>query len=158
VTVSGNTYARLGERPGVGPQRYRATEVGRTGSVEDLANASIRFANGSSLLLDASYSLHAPQDRLSVSVHGTLGGADVEPELLLATERHGTMVNLVPQIEHLSFDLGEGFRGEIGNFVRACLGREAVLAPVQDGVQVTRMVAATYASAAAGREVRLGEG
>ena len=52
-------------------------------------------------------------------------------------------------------DLVEGFQGEIGNFVQACLGREPVLAPVQDGVQVTRMVAAVYASAAAGREVRL---
>ena len=157
VTVSGNTYARLGERADLGPRRYRATERGADSTVEDLANASIRFANGASLLLDASYSLHAPADRLSVSIHGDRGGADVEPELRLATERHGTMLNLVPQIDHLSFDLDEGFRGEVDNFVRACLGREPVLAPVQDGVQVTRMVAAVYASAAAGREVRLDE-
>lgn len=158
VTVTGNSYRRLGERAGLGPRRYRAADAREDSDVEDLANAAIRFANGASLLVDASYSLHAPEDRLSVSVHGDLGGADVEPELRLATERHGTMVNLVPQIDHLSFDLVEGFRGEIGNFVRACLGREAVLAPVQDGVQVTRMVAAAYASAAAGREIRLDEG
>jgi predicted dehydrogenase len=155
VTVTGNTYARLGERSDLGPRRYRATEPGAGNTVEDLANAAIRFANGASLLLEASYSLHAPEDRLSVSIHGDAGGADVEPELLLATERHGTMLNLVPQIDHRSFDLVEGFGGEIDNFVRACLGREAVLAPVQDGVQVTRMVAAVYASAAAGHEVRL---
>lgn len=155
VTVSGNSYARLGERSGLGPQRYRATDVRQDSSVEDLANAAIRFANGASLLVEASYSLHAPADRLAVSVHGDLGGADVEPELRLATERHGTMLDVVPQIDHRSFDLVEGFRGEIGNFVRACLGREAVLAPVEDGVQVTRMVAAAYASAAAGQEVRL---
>jgi len=155
VTVSGNAYSRLGERSGLGPRRYRATDVRHPSTVEDLANASIRFANGASLLLDASYSLHAPEDRLSVSVHGDRGGADVEPELRLAGERHGTMVNLVPQIDHLSFDLTEGFRGEIDNFVQACLGREPVLAPVQDGVQVTRMVAAAYRSAAAEQEVRL---
>ena len=158
VTVTGNTYARLGERSGLGPQRYRATDAGRTSSVEDLANASIRFANGASLLLDTSYSLHAPEDRLSVSIHGDAGGAEVEPELRLATERHGTMLNLVPQIDHLSFDLVEGFRGEIHNFVQACLGREDVVAPVQDGIQVTRMVAGVYASAAAGHEVRLDGG
>jgi predicted dehydrogenase len=155
VTVTGNTYARLGERGGLGPRRYRATDAGATSSVEDLANASIRFANGASLLLDASYSLHAPEDRLNVSIHGESGGADVEPELRLATERHGTMLNLVPQIDHRTFDLLEGFRGEISNFVQACLGREDVLAPVQDGVQVTRMVAGVYASAAVGHEVRL---
>ena len=155
VTVSANRYARLGERAGVGPARYRATEPGPAGSVEDLANAVLRFANGASLLLDASYSLHALQDRLSVRLHGDLGGAEVEPELVLATERHGTLVNLVPQIEHRSFDLVQGFRGEIDNFVQACLGREAVLAPVQDGLAVTRMVAAAYASADAGREVLL---
>ena len=55
VSVSGNTYAWLGERAGLGPQRYRATEAGPGSTVEDLANASIRFANGASLLLDASY-------------------------------------------------------------------------------------------------------
>ncbi|SDS90025.1 Predicted dehydrogenase [Friedmanniella luteola] len=155
VSVSGNTYARLGERPGLGPRRYRATDTGRAGSVEDLANAVLRFANGASMLLEASYSLHAPEDRLSVSVHGDRGGADVEPELRIATERHGTMVNLTPQIDHLSFDADEGFGGEIGNFVRACLGQEPSLAPVADGVAVTRMVEAVYASAAAGREVLL---
>jgi predicted dehydrogenase len=155
VTVSGNTYARLGERPGVGPQRYRAAQAAGAGTAEDLANAAIRFANGASLLLDASYSLHAPQDQLSVSIHGDLGGADVEPALRLATQRHGTLVNLEPQIDHLGFDLLDGFRHEIDNFVQACLGREPVLAPVGDGVQVTRMVTAVYESAAAGRELRL---
>ncbi len=155
VTVSGNTYARLGERPGVGPRRYRATDTGRQSSVEDLANAVIRFANGASLLLEASYSLHAPEDRLSVSVHGDRGGAEVEPELRISTERHETMLNLTPQIDHLSFDVDEGFRGEISHFVRSCLGLEVPLAPVADGVAVTRMVEAVYASAAAGRELRL---
>jgi predicted dehydrogenase len=155
TTVSGNTYARLGERPGVGPRRYRATDAGQSSSVEDLANAAIRFANGASLLLEASYSLHAPEDRLSVAVHGDRGGAEVEPELRIATEAHGTMVNLVPQLDHLSFDMNEGFGGEIANFVAACLGLEPALAPVGDGVQVTRMVEAVYASAAAGREIAL---
>nr|WP_294695009.1 Gfo/Idh/MocA family oxidoreductase [uncultured Friedmanniella sp.] len=155
TTVTGNTYARLGERPGVGPRRYRATEAGRASSVEDLANAAIRFANGASLLLEASYSLHAPEDRLSVAVYGDRGGAEVEPELRIATEAHGTMLNLVPQLDHLSFDLDEGFGGEISNFVRSCLGLEPALAPVGDGVQVTRMVEAVYASAAAGRELVL---
>jgi predicted dehydrogenase len=155
VAVSGNAYARLGERPGVGPRRYRATDTGRGSSVEDLANAVVRFENGASLLLEASYSLHAPQDRLSVSVHGDLGGAEVEPELRIATERHGTMLNLTPQIDHLSFDADEGFGGEIGHFVRSCQGLEVPLAPVADGVAVTRMVEAVYRSAAAGREVLL---
>lgn len=156
VTVSGNTYTRLGERPGVGPQRYRATDTGVASSVEDLGNAMIRFANGASLLLEASYSLHAPEDRLSVSVHGDRGGAEVEPELRIATEAHETMLNLVPQLDHLGFDVDEGFGAEIADFVAACLGQTSTLAPVGDGVQVTRMLEAVYASAAAGREVVLG--
>ncbi len=60
------------------------------------------------------------------------------------------MLNLTPQIDHLSFDLDEGFGGEISHFVRSCLGLEVPLAPVADGVAVTRMVEAVYASAAAG--------
>lgn len=108
--------------------------------------------------MEASYSLHAPEDRLSVSVHGDRGGAEVEPELRIATEQHGTLLNVTPQIDHLSFDLEEGFGGEIGHFVRSCLGLEAPLAPVADGVAVTRMVEAVYASAAAGREITLTAG
>ena len=155
VTVSGNTYHRLGERTGIGPARYRATDTGRAGAVEDLANALVRFDNGASLLLEASYSLHAPADELRVSVHGELGGADVEPELRISTERHGTLVNLVPQIDSRTFDATDGFRAEVANFARACLGEEPALAPVHDGVQVTRMVTGIYASAAQGAELTL---
>jgi len=58
-----------------------------------------------------------------------------EPELRISTERQGTLVNLVPQIDSGTFD--------------------AVLAPVHDGVQVMRMVTGTYASAAQGAELTL---
>ena len=155
VTVSGNTYRRLGERGHVDLARYRAVDAGAPDQVEDLANAMVRFANGASLLLETSYSLHTPADELRVSVHGDRGGAEVEPELRIATERHGTLVNVEPQVGSLTFDLEDGFRTEIGNFVRACRGEEEVLAPVRDGVQLTRMVAAVYASAAQGAEVTL---
>jgi predicted dehydrogenase len=155
VTVSGNTYARLGPRTGVGPSRYRASEQSEESSVEDLANALVRFDNGASLLLDASYSLHATTDELRVVLHGERGGAEVEPALRLSTERHQTMLTLTPQIESATFDADDGFRAEIADFVAACLGRGPVLAPVADGVQVVRMVEAVYASAAAGAEVTL---
>ncbi len=155
VSVSGNTYARLGPRTGVGPSRYRASEQDAASSVEDLANALIRFDNGASLLLDASYSLHAPADELRVVLHGERGGAQVEPELRLSTERHQVMLTSVPQVDSLTFDADEGFRAEIANFVAACLGREPALAPVADGVQVVRMVEAVYASAAASAEIAL---
>ncbi|WP_375432780.1 Gfo/Idh/MocA family protein [uncultured Friedmanniella sp.] len=155
VTVSANRYARLGPRPGVGPRRYTARDSGVPSEVEDLANAVIRFADGASLLVEASYSLHAPADELRVAVYGDRGGAEVEPQLRLSTERHQTMLTSVPQLDSLTFDADDGFRAEIANFVAACLGREPALAPVADGVQVVRMVEAAYASAAAGAEVAL---
>ena len=63
VSVSGNTYDRLGNRANVTTMpRYTVADYDPTkNTVEDLANAVIRFENGASLLLDCSYSLHATQ-------------------------------------------------------------------------------------------------
>src|SRR5699024_2491663 len=103
--------------------------------VEDMVNAAIRFENGASLLMDASFSLHATKDHLGVSVHGTGGGADLEP-LQIATEQHGSMVNIDPQLRSNSFEFDTAFGNEIGNFVDTCLGRAESIAPAAHGVEI----------------------
>lgn len=157
ITVSGNTYARLGNRANItNLQRWNVPDYDPArNDVEDLANAMIRFEDGQSILLEASYSLHAPADELRVAVYGDKGGAELEPSLRLTTERHDTILNIVPDVDLLTFDFEEAFANEIDHFVKLCLGEAADVAPVTHGVQIMRMLCGIYESAALGHEVTL---
>ena len=157
VSVSGNTYEVLGNRANITTMpRYKVSDYDPDkNTVEDMANAVVRFENGASLLLECSYSLHATKDSTLVSVHGTKGGADLEPSLQIAAEMHDSVVNITPQISSGTFEMGAGFGNEIANFVDAALGRAESVAPAEHGVEMARILEAVYTSAAEGREVRL---
>jgi predicted dehydrogenase len=155
-SVSGNTYYKLGNRANVkNLSFYKAADYDASmNDVEDMANALIRFENGASLMVDVSFTLHAIKNDTSITIHGTKGGAQVEPELQIATEKHDVMLNLQPQIDDVSFDFVKGFQSEIEHFVNCCLGRMETLSPVEDGVEMMKILCAIYESAAAGKEIR----
>ncbi|MFC4811453.1 Gfo/Idh/MocA family protein [Paenibacillus sp. GCM10023250] len=156
VSVSGNTYNRLGNRAHIqNLSFYKAADYDASrNDVEDAANAVIRFENGASLMVDVSFTLHAAKDELYIKLYGDKGGAEVEPALLVMSEKHDTIVNVTPQIDNSSFDATEAFGREIAHFVNSSLGRCETLSPVEDGLEVTRMLSAVYESAASGREIR----
>ena len=123
--------------------------------VEDLANALIRFDNGASLYIDVSFALHAKKDELSVKLFGENGGAEIEPELAMVTEKNNTILNITPQIDNLSFDFEGAFSNEINHFVDCCIEGKETIAPVADGVQVMKILNAVYESSTTGKEVYL---
>jgi len=154
-TVSGNTYNRLGNRANVkNLSFYKAADYdpGKN-TVEDLANAIIRFENGASLMVDVSYTLHAKKEELSIKLYGDKGGAEVEPQLSIVTEKHDTILNVSPQIDKLSFDFKQGFQNEIDHFIFSVLGEKETLSPVQDGVEMMKILCGIYESAQQGREI-----
>ncbi|MED4911255.1 Gfo/Idh/MocA family oxidoreductase [Brevibacillus centrosporus] len=154
-TVSGNTYNKLGNRANVkNLSFYKAADYdpGKN-TVEDLANAIIRFENGASLMVDVSYTLHAKKEELSVKLYGDKGGAEVEPQLSIVTEKHDTILNVSPQIDKLSFDFKQGFQNEIDHFISSVLGEKETLSPVQDGVEMMKILCGIYESAQQGREI-----
>ena len=156
VTVSANAYNKLGNRSNITTMpRYTASDYDPDkNTVEDMVNAIVRFDNGASLVLDTSYSLHALKNSLNVSVFGVKGGAELEP-LEIATEKHGTIINITPQISSSTFQLKPGFQNEIDNFVGACKGEVEGLAPAWHGAEIMKIMGAVYESAASGREVTL---
>ena len=156
-TVSANTYARLGNRANVkNLSFYKAADYdAERNDVEDLANALIRFENGASLAVDVSFTLHAKQDELYVRLFGDKGGAELEPEPVIVTEKHDTIVNLLPQVDNKTFDFEGSFRNEINHFIDSVRGRKMTLSPVGDGVEVMKMLCAIYESAREGREIEL---
>lgn len=157
VSVSGNTYSRLGNRSHIeNLSFYKAADYNPTiNNVEDMANALIRFDNGATLYVDVSFTLHAKNDELFVKLFGEKGGAEIEPELAMVTEKNNTILNITPQIDSLSFDFEGAFRNEINHFVECCLEGKETIAPVADGMQVMKMLNAVYESAKTGKEVYL---
>jgi predicted dehydrogenase len=154
-SVSGNTYRKLGNRSHIDNlSYYKAADYNADkNDVEDLANALIRFENGASIMFDASFTLHARMNELSIKLYGDKGSAEVEPELQIITEKHQTILNITPQIDQPSFQFQPGFNAEIAHFVGCCRGRTENLCPVQDGVEMLKILTAIYQSAAEGKEI-----
>lgn len=155
-SVSGNTYNKLGNRSNIqNLSFYKAADYDATkNDVEDLANALIRFENGASLFIDVSFNLHLKKDELSIRIFGDKGGAEVEPELQIVSEKHDTILNFTPQIDQLSFDMTNGFNAEVDHFLNSCLGRIQTISPVEDGVEIMKILTAVYESAAKGEEIQ----
>jgi predicted dehydrogenase len=126
VSVSGHTYSKLGNRSNVqNLSFYKASDYDASlNSVEDLATALIRFENGASLYVDVSFTMHAVQDEIAVKLYGDKGGFELEPKLAITTEKHDTIINITPQIDHLNFQFEEAFQSEIDHFVASCLGKQ----------------------------------
>ncbi|GLZ78220.1 oxidoreductase [Actinorhabdospora filicis] len=155
VAVSGATFAPLGARDNIRHlTRYRAASAARPNTVEDYATAQIRFENGAVLNVDTSYSLHG-RNEISVRIHGEKGGAEIEPELLMVTERHDTLLHVQPQIDSLGFDFQAGFANQIDHFLRICRGEIPADATAEQGLEMARMLSAIYESARAGAEVTI---
>lgn len=158
-SVSGNTYRKLGNRANIeNLSYYKSSDYDPDkNDVEDLANAVIRFENGASLLVDVSFSLHAKKDEITAKIYGEKGGVELEPELQIVSERHNTILNITPQVDNLGFDGNKAFANEINHFVDSCFGRKQTLSPVEDGVEMMKMLCGIYESAKTGEEIQFGE-
>ncbi len=153
-SVSANTYSKLGNRSNVKSLAfYKAADYSPENDVEDLANALIRFDNGSSLMVDVSFSLHLKNEQSSVAVFGDKGGAEVEPNLTIVHEANDIILNSSPQINHPSFNFPEGFQNEINHFVNCCLTGEEPIGGIDDGVEMMKILTAIYESAEKQQEI-----
>ncbi|MEW9699457.1 Gfo/Idh/MocA family protein [Paenibacillus sp. SI8] len=157
VSVSGNTYKNLGNRAHIrNLSFYKAADYDPTvNGVEDMANALIRFENGASLLVDVSFTLHAKKDEISVKLYGDKGGAELEPELTLVTEKYDTILNIAPQTDSKTLNIHDAFYNEVNHFVSCCRSGGVPISPVEDGVTMMRILCGIYESAAKGIEIQL---
>ncbi|GGD49745.1 Gfo/Idh/MocA family protein [Paenibacillus nasutitermitis] len=155
-SVSGNTYRQLGNRANVeNLSFYKAADydAGKN-TVEDMANVMIRFENGASLLVDVSFTLHA-KDESSIRCFGQRGGFEIEPELVLVTEKHNTILNMQPQTDSPGFQFDTAFQNEIDHFIDCVRQGKEPISPVEDGVEMMKILCGIYESAAKGVEILL---
>ncbi len=159
-SISANTYRKLGARNHIRYlTSYKAADYStERNTVEDMANALIRFDNGASLLVDVGFTLHARKDETTIKLYGDKGGFELEPETHIVTEKHGVILNSEPQTNSLSIDVVKAFYNEISHFLSCVRSGEKPISPVEDGVEMMKMLCGVYESAAKGEEVHFLEG
>lgn len=156
-SVSGNTYNKLGNRANLlNLSQYRAADYdANLNDVEDMANALIRFENGASLMIDVSFTLHAKDNEGVVKLYGDKGGFEIDPAVTMISEKNNTILNIEPQVDSKGFQMDPAFANEIGHFIECIQEGKQPLSPVEDGVEIMKILAAVYESAEKGTEVYL---
>ncbi|MBD2867099.1 Gfo/Idh/MocA family protein [Paenibacillus arenilitoris] len=155
-SVSGNAYRKLGNRANVtNLSSYKSADYDASkNTVEDMANALIRFENGASLQVDVSFTLHAKKDEGIIKLYGEKGGFEIDPEIVIVTEMHDTILNAHPQIDSAGIDIHAAFQHEINHFIDCIRMDKQPISPVEDGVEMMKILCGIYESAAKGEEIR----
>ena len=149
VRAAGVTYSEVGPQER-GQGGYGVGRGGGKFDVEDLAVALVRFEAGEAIQLEVSWASHIEHDRTFLDLYGTEGGASLEPQFRIFTDKHGVHVDLAAGSPKVS-----GHEMEVIHFVDCIRGRAQPIAPGADGLLVQRMLDAIYRSAATGKEVAI---
>jgi predicted dehydrogenase len=150
VSVSGNTYTYIGD------SKEKSTDVVcgwnnwdyENYTVEDLATGFVKFDNGATLSIEASFAMHG-KDEWSSVIMGEKGGASVFP-LEIYKDESGHMVNT--KIEKMP-DI-DGFAAKMRNWVDCIQTGAEPVAPAEHGLAVQQILDGVYQSAETGSEVR----
>jgi predicted dehydrogenase len=152
ASVSGTTYTKFGTKEGVlglmgqwDPKIY---------TVEDFAAGLVKFKNGASLVLESSFIANV-QDReeMRTNVMGTNAGATVDPfndaNTKIYREEFGTLTDSQP----VFLPKVGSHEMEIRSFVQAIIDDTPVEVPGEQGLMVTRILDAIYASSEQKKEI-----
>jgi predicted dehydrogenase len=156
VGVYGAVYDGIGPRNDVKlVNRYRPMDHGDKCDVEDFASAMIRFDNKAVIKVEVSFTLHTSDERTYCEIFGDKSGMTIIPEIKIAGEMEGYNVDIVPGITKSVNSFQDMFDKEIEHFIE-CVGKETeCISPVEDGVEIMKILDAVYESAETGIEIRL---
>lgn len=158
-TVVGSIYANFGPRgKGLGTWGSDHYPVGARFDVDDLATAMVRFENGATLAVEASWAGHGT-DGQRIQVFGTEGGVEYNDRLFGAEspvrffcEDGGELCEEPVELPKAS---RTAYESEVVDWVQRLKdGRPPYTTPEQAALAV-QIIEAVYKSAATGREVIL---
>jgi predicted dehydrogenase len=151
-SVSAVTGAHFGPR-GAGESAWGAGEIDpkRPFEVEDFAAAMLRLDSGRTVMLEAAWASQVGGDgrEQGIDLWGTKGGMSLFPARLSRTGELGQ--------ETVSLNLTGAWEEDdpVHHFVRCVLEGRRPVVGMDESLKLQRIVAACYASAAAGKEVKL---
>ena len=152
VAATGVIHTYLGDKPSSVVSQWPNWDH-ETYTVEDLAVGHIRFEDGSSLSIEASFAAHIEKNIWSFTLMGEKGGATWDPPQLFS-DQHDHMVNTEPHWLP-SGAAADPFRKKMRNWVEHVLYDKPTMAPAEHGLMVQKMHDGLYASATAGSEVAI---
>ncbi|MDW7656540.1 MAG: Gfo/Idh/MocA family oxidoreductase [Bacillota bacterium] len=150
VRISASISKRIGNYQTKGVGRWIALDSDVTAfDTEDSAAAIIHFANGASMLVEASWAINAKQDAYT-QICGTKAGATLEPLTIYGENAQGYLTDNQPTVKKAN-----NFETEITHFLDCLATGKKPLAPVEDGITVQKMLQGIYDSARLNREVTI---
>ncbi len=152
MSVSGTSYTKMGTKEG-GVFNTLGTWDPKKYTVEDFAVGLVKFKNGATLTLESSFLANIEKDEMNTLIMGTEGGAKVDPYFdennMIFREESGTLTNSVP----VSLPKVKSHEVEIREWVQSLIDDTPVPVPGEQGLMVTRILDAIYASSEQGKEI-----
>jgi predicted dehydrogenase len=149
VAASGNVWTYLGNKPSDTFSMWPNWDH-KTYTVEDFAVGHIRMKTGAVIHIESAFATHIEKDVFTFQVFGEKGGATHDP-CTIFHDHAGTMLNCtpayVPKIEIFPY--------KMRHFVDVCLHDRTCEAPAEHGLMVQKMLDGIYASAEAGKEIKI---
>jgi predicted dehydrogenase len=159
VAATGATYNKMGTKPGgmIGMWgTWKPEEYG----VEDFASALIRFDNGATLSLEASFIANIAREEFSTHLFGTEAGAYLDGyshDITIFREEFGTLTDTKPGwLPSVQSTHGEEIRAFLTAVRDDRTIEEMGAATGGQALMVTQIMDAIYQSAETGREVVIG--
>ncbi|MGF1656227.1 MAG: Gfo/Idh/MocA family protein [Verrucomicrobiales bacterium] len=155
-TVSAAVGSRLGEQ-GMGDGGWGKSEIDpdKPFDVDDFSCALLRLKNGCTIMFEATWALLQEHgDMNGVELYGTAAGGRVgqQPALFEVDKIEDKLVHKVSELPDLPTLVDPN---RMAHFVDCLLGRAEPLVPMEQSLQVQRILDAIYLSAQEGREVVL---
>ncbi len=152
TSVCAQTHAKFGNR-GMGEFDWGKSEIDpqRPFDVEDYSTAFLRFKNGRTLILEASWAAFHPCDarEYGIDLLGTAAGVSLFPARVFRNGPNGyeTIHLNSPKLPHSE--------DRVHHFVNCVLEGKRPLVPMEESLKLQQILDAIYVSAMTGREVRL---
>jgi predicted dehydrogenase len=122
--------------------------------VEDTVAIIVRLQSGAAVSLSLSWSLVADRDRHYMRILGTRGSGSIQPLVVFKELEHG-MLDVTPHVPPGRENMyTASYREELTDFFQTALGNRPYTPP-REQVELMKIVAAAYQSAAEEREIEL---
>lgn len=153
ASVTGHLHAKFGPR-GLGEMNWGRSEIdpAKVFDVEDYGTAMLKMKSGRTVNFEVSWASCQPADAREhgVDLLGTTGGLSLYPARLF---RNGPSGYETIQLGNFKILFPED---RVHHFVNCVLDGKKPLVTMEESLKVQQILDAIYASAATGREVRLG--
>ena len=148
--ASGVTYQKFGKRDDI--LGFMGQWDTAKFTVEDMASALIRFDNGATIMLEASFVANLKAEAHNATLLGTDGGAETNP-LSITQERNKSLFTFEPKVP--GGNSLNTHHAEMKAFVECIRDKKQPLVTGEHGVMVAQIMDAIYKSAEVGHEVEI---